>query len=97
MGFGICWEHYSITSHPRNAVTTSTTADTTLHHCEKGTKEQFIKNGWTEVSQDQLGGALINHDVKEQVVFMKQVKRSEKYRLRCNKYEPPHLIVLSER
>jgi hypothetical protein len=56
-------------------------------------KEQFTENGWTEVPQDQLGGVLVSGSGKEQVIFMKQVKRGEKYRLRCNKYEPPHVIV----
>lgn len=57
------------------------------------TKEQFIQDGWTEVSQDQLGGLLVRVNGREQVIFMKQVKRGEKYRLRCNKYEPPYVIV----
>jgi len=41
----------------------------------------------------QLGGVLIDGSGREHVVFMKQVKRGEKYRLRCNKYLPPYVIV----
>ena len=58
------------------------------------TKEQFIENGWTKVPPKQLGGVLVSAGGKEQVIFKKQVKRGENYRLRCNKYEPPYVIVL---
>lgn len=62
---------------------------------KRWTKEQFINNGWTEVPQDQLGGVLVDSHGGEHVVFMKQVERGEKYRLRCNKYRPPRVIVFN--
>lgn len=57
------------------------------------TKEQFMENGWTLISSEELDGVLVGGTGQEHTVFMKQVRTGEKYRLRCNKYEPPHVIV----
>ncbi len=61
---------------------------------KRWTKEQFVENGWTEVTEEQLGGVLVKGDGREQTVFIKRVKRGEQFRLRCNKYDPPFVIVI---
>lgn len=58
------------------------------------TKEQFIENGWTEVKKELLGGEIIDASGNEQSLFMKQVKKGEHYRLRCNKYRCPQVLIL---
>ncbi|MFH1741090.1 MAG: hypothetical protein ABIH23_18980 [bacterium] len=58
------------------------------------TKEQFVANGWVEVTRDQLGGVLVYGNGVEQVVFSKQLNRGERMRLRCNKYRAPIVLIL---
>lgn len=60
---------------------------------KRWTKEQFVENGWTLVPDKDLGGVLVKKGGREQVVFMRHVKKGENYRLRCNKYDPPFAIV----
>lgn len=60
---------------------------------KRWSKEDFIENGWTPISDEELGGVLALKGGREQIVFMKHVKKGENYRLRCNKYDPPFAIV----
>jgi tetratricopeptide (TPR) repeat protein len=54
------------------------------------TKKIFAKRGWKHVGQLARG-----EGAKKQVneVFAKRVRTGEKYRIRCNKYRPPLLII----
>ncbi len=60
---------------------------------ERWTAQQFQNNGWTQINNEDLGGQLIQGNGKDFVLFAKKVEKGEKYRLRCNKYQPPYPIV----
>jgi serine/threonine protein kinase len=60
---------------------------------KRWTKEQFQEHGWQLIDPADLGGVLVKGDGREQDVFMKQVRQGEEFRLRCNKYDPPFVIV----
>lgn len=57
------------------------------------TAEQFAANGWQPLTVDEVGGLLVKGTDREQTLFIKQVKKGETFRLRCNKYDPPYMIV----
>jgi hypothetical protein len=61
---------------------------------KRWTAEQFVENGWQRLSEEDVGGPLIHGSGREQVIFVKQLRKGEELRLRCNKYDPPFLIVL---
>jgi serine/threonine protein kinase len=60
---------------------------------KRWTKEQFQEHGWQLIDRADLGGVLVKGDGREQDVFMKPVQEGEEFRLRCNKYDPPFVIV----
>jgi hypothetical protein len=60
---------------------------------KRWTKEQFQDHGWRLLDPAELGGLLIKGDGREQDVFMKEVTEGDEFRLRCNKYDPPFVIV----
>ncbi len=57
------------------------------------TAEQFVANGWNPITPDEVGGLLVKGTDREQTLFLKQVKKGETLRLRCNKYDPPYPIL----
>lgn len=57
------------------------------------TKEEFQANGWQELTDKELGGKLITKENREQIIFVKKLSTGETGRLRCNKYDPPFLIL----
>ena len=61
------------------------------------TKEDFLKQGWQVVDNAALSGSLVRYESKtdrrEQIILVKQVKTGEKYNLRCNKHDPPFVIL----
>ena len=59
-------------------------------------EKRFKAKGWHVLSKSELGGILAKGDNKEQAVLMKRVKAGEKFRFRCNKYDPPYPILLSQ-
>jgi|GEM_PF-1182812 len=64
---------------------------------ERWTREQFYANGWRELVAEDLGGALVDGQNRQQVVFVKGVATGATGRLRCNKYSPPFFIVCSDK
>ncbi|NBV25545.1 MAG: serine/threonine protein kinase [Proteobacteria bacterium] len=63
---------------------------------DRWTKEQFIANGWKEITAAELGGTLIRGGgERQQVLFIKKATQGERGHLRCNKYDPPYFIVTS--
>ena len=59
------------------------------------TRADFYTHGWTEATSEDLGGALVNGQNRQQVVFVKKVEAGETGRLRSNKYDPPYFILCS--
>ncbi len=60
------------------------------------TKEQFVTNGWQEITPAELGGTLIRGGgVRDQTLFLKKAAKGERGHLRCNKYDPPYFIMTS--
>jgi len=57
--------------------------------------KKFKTKGWHELSKHELEGELVKGDNRMQTIFVKQVKKGEAFRLRCNKYDPPYPILLS--
>lgn len=64
---------------------------------ERWTREQFYANGWRELVAEDLGGALVDGQNRQHVVFVKGVATGSTGRLRCNKYSPPFFIVCSDK
>lgn len=62
---------------------------------ERWTEKKFKAKGWARLSQNDLGGDLIKNDNRAQTIFFKRVKKGEKLRLRCNKYDPPYPILIT--
>lgn len=62
---------------------------------EVWSEKKFKAKGWHELSKNELGGVLVKGDNREQTLFCKQVRRGDKLRIRCNKYDPPFPILLS--
>ena len=60
---------------------------------KRWTKKDFQQNGWTLLTEEQLGGPLVQKNGREYTLFVKKVDAGYSMRLRCNKYEPPLLIV----
>ena len=60
---------------------------------KRWTKEQFQEAGWRSIDPAELGGVLVKGDGREQDVFVREVRQGEEFRLRCNKYDPPFVIV----
>ena len=60
---------------------------------KRWTKEKFLQNGWLIVPETMLGGVLVKGGGHDQVVFVKHMEKGEHYRLRCNKYAPPFVII----
>jgi len=61
---------------------------------EAWNEEKFKAEGWQVVAEADLGGLLVKNDNRSQTIFLKQVKKGEAFRLRCNKYDPPFPILL---
>ena len=61
---------------------------------ERWDEKKFRAKGWHLLTKNELGGVLIKGDNRDQVVFSKQVRKGDKVRLRCNKYDPPFVILL---
>lgn len=61
---------------------------------ERWTESKFKAKGWSRLSKNELGGELVKNDNRAQTLFFKKVKKGEKFRLRCNKYDPPYPILL---
>jgi hypothetical protein len=47
------------------------------------------------MGKTELGGILVKGDNRAQVVFSKQVRKGDSFRIRCNKYDPPFPILLT--
>jgi hypothetical protein len=61
--------------------------------------DKFQDEGWELIKEEHAGGPLSKGDVRvtylrNQHLLARFVKKDEKYRLRCNKYDQPFLIVL---
>ncbi len=56
-------------------------------------ERKFKLKGWKALKNSALGGALIQSDKREQILFWKKVSAGERFVLRCNKYDPPYPIV----
>jgi len=61
---------------------------------ERWEEKRFKAKGWHLFSKNEAGGILVKGDGKTQEVFAKKVKKGDKERIRCNKYDPPYLILL---
>lgn len=61
---------------------------------DRWTEGKFKSKGWSRLSKNELGGELVKNDNRAQTIFFKRVKKGEKLRLRCNKYDPPYPILL---
>jgi len=60
-------------------------------------EESFMKGGWNEIRDGELGGPLLyndDHDFRHTVVY-KEVKKGDKLALRCHTYFPPYPIVVN--
>jgi hypothetical protein len=64
---------------------------------ERWTEKNFKSKGWDRVSKNDIGGDLVKNDNRAQTIFFKRVKKGEKLRLRCNKYDPPYPILLTSK
>lgn len=64
---------------------------------ERWTEKNFKSKGWSRLSKNDLGGDLVKNDNRAQTIFFKRVKKGEKLRLRCNKYDPPYPILLTSK
>jgi len=62
---------------------------------EDWNERKFKTKGWRKLSKTELGAVLVKGDNREQVVFVKQVRKGAAYRIRCNKYDPPFPILLT--
>lgn len=58
---------------------------------------KFKTKGWSEIGKNALGSPLVSGENRQQVLFSKQVRKGETYRLRCNKYDPPFPILLGSK
>lgn len=56
----------------------------------------FKRKGWNLMTKKELGGDLVKTDGRVQVVFAKRLKKGDHERIRCNKYDPPYVIVLNK-
>jgi hypothetical protein len=61
---------------------------------EDWNESYFKKKGWRKLSKTELGGILVKGDNREQTIFVKQLRKGDNLRIRCNKYDPPFPIVL---
>jgi beta-lactamase regulating signal transducer with metallopeptidase domain len=58
-------------------------------------KEDFIQQGWKLIDDAVLGGTLTTNESKrDQTLFIRHVVKGEKFDLRCNKRDPPFIILL---
>lgn len=64
---------------------------------EDWNERKFRSKGWRKLSKGDLGGDLVKGDNREQIVFVKQVRKGDALRIRCNKYDPPFPIVFATR
>jgi hypothetical protein len=64
---------------------------------EAWSEKKFKAKGWSKLNKNELGGLLVKSDNREQTLFAKYLRGGEKLRLRCNKYDPPYPILLSQR
>jgi hypothetical protein len=60
------------------------------------TARNFKSKGWSQLSSKELGGELIKTDGRAQTIFAKRLKKGTKERIRCNKYDPPFVIILDK-
>ena len=57
---------------------------------ERWMPEDFIAAGWTHVR----GAQMVAWSNRTYSIFTRRVKKGDHFRLRCNKYEPPYVILL---
>jgi len=62
---------------------------------EDWNEKKFKTKGWHLMGKTELGGILVKGDNRAQVVFSKQVRKGDNFRIRCNKYDPPFPILLT--
>jgi hypothetical protein len=60
-------------------------------------ERKFKTKGWHVASKNELGGDLISGENRTQIVFIRQVRKGDALRLRCNKYNPPYPILLTKK
>ena len=61
---------------------------------EVWTARDFKSKGWNQLDAKELGGDLVKADGRAQTIFAKRLKKGTKDRIRCNKYDPPYVILL---
>ncbi len=59
-------------------------------------ERKFRTKGWEKFTKGELGGVLVKGGGREQVVYTKLLKKGTALRLRCNKYDPPFVILLTK-
>jgi hypothetical protein len=59
-------------------------------------ERKFRTKGWDKFTKGEMGGLLVKGDGREQIVYAKLLKKGTALRLRCNKYDPPYIIILSK-
>lgn len=57
------------------------------------TADQFVANGWNRIDPRDVGGIFVRDPDRIQELFVRYVRKGENYKLRCNKYNPPYVIV----
>ena len=55
--------------------------------------KDFKARGWHPFTQHELGGALVKGDGRAREIYGKNVKKGCHEHLRCNKYDPPYLVL----
>ncbi|MBL68207.1 MAG: hypothetical protein CMO74_07110 [Verrucomicrobiales bacterium] len=53
---------------------------------------QFMARGWAQVK----GMEIIGWNNRSHQIFTRECRKGETFRLRCNKYEPPYIILMDE-
>jgi hypothetical protein len=58
-------------------------------------KSKFQSKGWRVIGKGVTGTDLISGQNRAQIIFGKEVKKGDTFRLRCNKYDPPFPILVA--
>jgi hypothetical protein len=56
----------------------------------------FARHGWIQASDAEMGGRLVSHENRVQSIFVKYMNAGETARLRCNKHDPPFIILFGK-
>jgi len=69
---------------------------------ERWDLEKFQSEGWAVIKDEDSGGRLVKDndartEERSQTLLARFVEKGESFRLRCNKYDPPFLIILGSR